>query len=146
LTLSIRIINYGEQTEIVNVTLFANSTIFGWVAGIALPSRNSTLLTCAWNTTGFTYGTYNITGWVSPVSNETDTADNSYCVWVKLTLPGDIDGDFIVNMNDAVALAGAFESKSGSPDWNANADINGDGIIDVYDAVTLSRHYNQHFP
>jgi hypothetical protein len=50
-----------------------------------------------------------------------------------------------VNMNDAVALVGAFGSKPGSPDWNANADINGDGIIDIYDAVTLSWHYNQHF-
>lgn len=143
LNASIRIINYGGQTETVNATLYANSTIVDELSSIVLSGRNSTTLTYAWNTSGFACGIYNVTACVSPVPNETDSTDNSHCAWVILTLPGDIDGDFFVNRNDVVRLVGVFGSRSGNLDWNPNADINGDNTVDIYDAIILAGNFGK---
>jgi parallel beta-helix repeat protein len=62
------------------------------------------------------------------------------------TVPGDINGDFKVDIYDAIILAGAFKATPASPHWNANTDINGDGNVDIYDAIILAVHFNQHYP
>ena len=61
-------------------------------------------------------------------------------------VPGDINGDGVVDILDALLLAGAFLSRPGSPRWNPNADLNNDGIIDIFDALLLALHFGQHFP
>lgn len=61
-------------------------------------------------------------------------------------LSGDLNGDNIVDIYDAIILAGAFNSHLGSPNWNPNADINSDGTVDIYDAIILAGHYGQHYP
>ena len=61
-------------------------------------------------------------------------------------IPGDIDGDGIVSIYDAIILSGAFGSTPGNRNWNPNADINGDGIVDIYDAIIFSNHFGQHIP
>jgi hypothetical protein len=61
---------------------------------------------------------------------------------VKVTIPGDINGNFTVDIFDAIILAGAFNSKPGDHNWNPNADINGDGIVDIFDAIILAGHFN----
>ena len=61
-------------------------------------------------------------------------------------LPGDVNGDGVVDIYDGILLAKAFDSTLGKANWNPNADINGDNIVDIYDAILLARHYNQHFP
>jgi hypothetical protein len=58
----------------------------------------------------------------------------------------DINRDGIVDIFDALILAGAFNSVLGSPSWKPDADINGDNVIDIYDAMLLANHYNQHYP
>jgi hypothetical protein len=62
---------------------------------------------------------------------------------VKVAIPGDINGDGIVDIYDAIQLAGAFGSEPGDPDWNPNADINGDEIVDIYDAIILAIHFGE---
>jgi hypothetical protein len=52
----------------------------------------------------------------------------------------------IVDIYDAIKLAGAFGSKPPNPNFDPNADINGDGIVDIYDALLLAAHYGQHYP
>jgi hypothetical protein len=54
---------------------------------------------------------------------------------------GDINGDGIVDIYDAILLANAYGSRPGKPNWNPNADLNGDGVVDIYDAIILSNHY-----
>jgi hypothetical protein len=54
---------------------------------------------------------------------------------------GDINGDGVVDIYDAIILAGAYNSKPGDSNWNPNADINGDNVVDIYDAIMLSSHY-----
>jgi parallel beta-helix repeat protein len=65
-------------------------------------------------------------------------------LWVRL--PGDINGDGIVDIYDAILLANAYNSTPGIANWNPNADVNGDSIVDIYDAIILASHYNQHYP
>jgi hypothetical protein len=65
---------------------------------------------------------------------------------VYATIPGDITGDFIVDIYDAILLSNAYNSQAVSPNWYANADINNDDSVDLYDAIILANHYNQHYP
>jgi len=61
-------------------------------------------------------------------------------------LLGDINGDSIVDIYDAILLANAYNSTPEKVNWNPKADINGDNIVDIYDAILLANHYNQHYP
>jgi hypothetical protein len=61
-------------------------------------------------------------------------------------LPGDVNGDGVVDIYDAIILASAFGSGPGSPNWNPAADLKSDGIVDIYDAIVLSAHFGQHYP
>jgi hypothetical protein len=60
-----------------------------------------------------------------------------------LTIPGDIKGDFVVDIYDAIMLAGAYNSVPTSFNWNANADINNDNVVDIYDAIILAGNYGK---
>jgi parallel beta-helix repeat protein len=93
LNITIKILNYGINTETFNVTAYANTTIIDAIANITLASRNSTILTFIWNTTGFAEGNYTITAYAWPVPGETDTADNSLPDgWVFVTIAGSVGG------------------------------------------------------
>jgi len=146
LNASVKITNYGVEPEVLNTTIYANSTFAGGLPNMTLPSRNSTTGTCLWNSTGFGFGIYNITAHVSTVEGESDIEDNSCSDWVILTLPGDTDGDFVVNNSDAGRLAAGFELGSNHSDWNPDLDINCDNIVDIYDAILLANYYNGHYP
>jgi PKD repeat protein len=58
-------------------------------------------------------------------------------------LAGDINGDGVVDIYDAIVLASAFNSTPSSPNWNPNADINHDGSVDIYDAIILASNFNK---
>jgi len=62
-----------------------------------------------------------------------------------VTILGDINGDFIVDIYDAILLAGHFNQTPIDPLWNANVDTNGDNIVDIYDAIITAGHFNQHY-
>jgi hypothetical protein len=66
--------------------------------------------------------------------------------WVIVTIPGDVQGDFDVDLYDAVALLARYGAKRGNPQYSAVCDIDGDGDIDLYDAVILLTHYGQKYP
>ena len=81
----------------------------------------------------------------SPGANDTDQSDNKVTngTFVAKTLPGDITGDGVVDIYDALVLAGAFGSSTGGKKWNADADLNSDGTIDIYDAIILAGNFNK---
>ncbi|MGD0494764.1 MAG: PKD domain-containing protein [Candidatus Bathyarchaeia archaeon] len=55
---------------------------------------------------------------------------------------GDINGDGVVDIFDAIILSNAFNSVPTSPSWNPNADLNNDGKVDIYDALIFSNNWN----
>jgi PKD repeat protein len=56
-------------------------------------------------------------------------------------LPGDINGDGVVNYLDAILLGAAFGSTPDDPNWNPNADLNGDNTINYLDAIILGANF-----
>jgi parallel beta-helix repeat protein len=146
LNITVTMVNYGITTETRNLTLYANTAIIYTVAGITLGSGNSTTFVVECNTTELGYGNHTFTSYCEPVLAEPNTDDNTCSCWIIITIPGDFNGDYMVDIYDAIKLAGAFNSNPTSPSWNQNADINNDDIVDIYDAINLANHYNQHYP
>lgn len=142
--------NLGNKIEAFNATVFAN---FGLSLPIPIHSEQMMLamtnytLTFKWNTTGFSIDNYILNAVVEPLQDETDTTNNN-CTsgGMKLSIPGDINGDFKVTLVDLVLLANAYSSRPGDFKWNPNADINGNGVVDLADLVLLAIHYGQHNP
>lgn len=56
----------------------------------------------------------------------------------EAVLLGDVNGDKIVDIFDAVLLSKASGSRPGDPSWDPRCDFNDDTIVDVFDAVILS--------
>lgn len=134
--------NKGMMTEIFNVTLRVNNTIIN-TQTVTLTGGDSTNITISWDTTGFNYGNYTVVAYAEPVQYETLTDDNACRSWIFITIPGDINHDFTVDIYDAILLAGAFNSRSSDSHWDADADINGDDLVDIYDAIMLAGHYGE---
>jgi hypothetical protein len=59
------------------------------------------------------------------------------------TVMGDINGDGMVNILDAVKISLAWGSTLTSPQWNPMADLNHDGTIDILDATRIGLHWGQ---
>jgi parallel beta-helix repeat protein len=136
LTISMKILNYGINTETFNLTVYANKTAIQTITNIVLTSRNSTTITFTWNTTGFAKGNYTIWAYAWPVPDETDTTDNTVIDgWVIVTIPGDVNGDHLVDISDLVMTVNAIPSAPGWSNWNTDTDINNDGLCDVGDLV-----------
>jgi hypothetical protein len=133
--------NLGDYEETLNVTVYANTTSIA-SQNVTLSSGNSMTITFTWNTTGFAVGNYTISGSAWPVPGNNTLVDSS----VFVTIPGDIKGDKVVDIYDAILLANAFNTRPDNSNWNPNADINGDNVVDIYDAIILANHYNQHYP
>jgi KaiC/GvpD/RAD55 family RecA-like ATPase len=77
-TVNVTVNNEGGTTETFNVTTYANNTEIGkqTVSNLA-PNTNATLI-FNWNTTDISSGTYIIKAVADIVSDEEDTADNTY--------------------------------------------------------------------
>jgi len=151
-TLNVTVENLGSFQENFNVTASANGTIFtGLTTNITVSSGGVAYLVLSWNTTRVSYGNYTISAYVLPVSSETDTANNYYTNGTcTVSIPGDLNGDFKINLSDLVILANAYGTKqignTSSHQWNPNADIDGNGVVGLSDLVLLATHYGQHYP
>ncbi len=146
LNATVTIVNYGITTEARTLILYANTTAIHTVPGLILTSGNSTTVIIECNTTELDYGNYTLTAYCEPDPSESNTADNTCCCWIIITIPGDLNGDYAVDIYDAIRLAGSFNSNSAHSNWNVNADINNDLMVDIYDAIILANHYNQQYP
>jgi len=143
-TISVTVANQGDFAETFNVTAYADASAVQ-TETVTLTGGSSTTLPFNWNTTGLAYGNYSIDSYAWPVPSETNTANNNLTGGtIYVGIPGDINGDGIVDIYDAILLSAAFGSSPGSANWNSNADINGDGIVDIYDGIIQSGNFNQH--
>jgi len=152
LSVNVTVENQGNYNETFSVTAYAdlNTTIIGDEIFIGkqnvtdLCPGNQTTLTFTWNTTGVAKGNYTISAIADQVLGETDTTDNTLVDGtVLVTFPGDVNGDGKVRVDDVLAVALAFGSNYGDPDYDANLDINGDGKIRVDDILTAALNFGQ---
>jgi hypothetical protein len=139
--IDIKAINYGTQNEILNLTFQ-----IGAVSGeqtIAIAFRNSTTLNCSWTTADSAKGYYVVKAYAAPVLGETDTEDNTYAGSVYIGVPGDVDGNHIVNMVDLRKIATNLNAETGDPNYASNYDINSDSMINMIDLLITAENFGR---
>jgi parallel beta-helix repeat protein len=147
LKISVFVMNYGAYPEVFNATVYANTTAIGSITNVALTSRSSVILNFAWNTTGFTMGNHTISASLTQVAGETYTVDNNYTNGVvQVCVPGDVDGDGIVNMRDLYYIALHYGSRPGDPNYVKNYDVDDNGIINMLDLYYAALQFGQSNP
>lgn len=62
---------------------------------------------------------------------------------IPVTVLGDINGDGVVNIFDAVVMSLAWGAGPSDPQWNIRADVNHDGKIDILDGSRLDLHWGE---
>lgn len=153
-SINVTVENQADLTCTFNVTAYAdlNATIIGdeiiiGIQSVTLTGENSTIITFVWNTTGVAHGNYTISAYATPLEAEADLEDNT-CIgdWIVVTIPGDLDGDFDVDLYDAINLLTRYGAKKDDPSYDCICDIDGDGDIDLYDAVKLLTNYGKKDP
>jgi len=95
-------------------------------------------------------GTWTIGGMAAVVSGEAYDENPANNIVIAPTtidareLPGDVDGNGIVDIFDAIEFAGHF---GGGPDleelYDAKSDIDGSGTIDIFDAIILAGNFGK---
>ena len=137
--------NYGIFAETFNTTVYANTTIIT-MQTTTLSSGKSYNFTFEWNTTGFIRGNYTISAYATPVTNETNTEDNTLIGGtVQVGVPCDVTGlfdgvpDGVTNMRDIGYITSKYGTKPGSSNWDPDADVTGptrrlpDGSVNMRD-------------
>jgi len=56
-------------------------------------------------------------------------------------LPGDCNGDDVINIIDVTIVNKAYNSKPGEPNWDPHADINGDVGVNIEDLAKVNKNY-----
>jgi len=135
----VTVANYGIYSESFNTTTYANTTVIQRQT-VTLLSGGSAQLVFTWNTSGFARGNYIINATASPVPGETDTTDNAvFGGIVKVTIPGDLNGDGKVGTKDLQILGiNWLPPLNTIPPGDPRADINGDGKVGTKDLQILS--------
>jgi len=149
--INVTVQNQGSFDESFSANVYADLSlpkgdeiIIGTYSVVNLLVGETRTFTMGWGTTPTTQvGIYTISAYAIPVAGESDTLDND-CVCsttVKVTIPGDINGDWFVNITDATQI-GLYWQKSAPPS-PTNADITGDGIINIADATRVGLNWQK---
>ncbi|HVO36980.1 MAG TPA: CARDB domain-containing protein [Candidatus Acidoferrum sp.] len=147
INVNVTVENQGIGTETFSFTFYVNSTDVETVNVTDLASGARLITIFAWNTTEWVKGDYVLTVYAWPVQNETHIGDNTFTYnGIKITVPGDVNGDFKVGPADFALLSSAYGSTPASFKWNANCDMNNDGKVGPPDFAILSVRFGQHYP
>ena len=145
LNVSVVAVNYGDYSETTTLTLKMNSTVINTVS-FALNTGQAQQLQFTWQTIQPNWGRYTLTATLTPATgeNQINQGDDSIAIsWVRVSPPGDVNRDGVVNISDLSIIALAYHSSPGSPNWNPLADVNKDGHIDISDLSICAFWYHR---
>jgi parallel beta-helix repeat protein len=134
-TIDALIKNVGTSTQSFTVFVYANGTVIYSKPISGLPALGQ--MGVAFNyTASLAYGNYSISACGQPIN------------WVKITIPGDANGDGIVNIMDVGVIAAHWLQPVplSAPPKLANADVNCDGIVNIMDVGVIAVHWLQTTP
>ncbi len=144
--INVSVKNKGFFAENLTLKVYANSAVIHTQI-VSLNAGESAKITFAWNTAGFAKAKYTIGAYATPVSGETRTFDNTLVAGsVTVSIIGDVDGDFDVDIFDVVKITSCYGKKRGDSAYNLNADIDDNGLINIFDVVMCTGHYGQKYP
>jgi len=140
--------NEGTTNATFNVTAKYSNRIIKTETVTNLPRCESATLVFNWNTTGVPIDfSYEIKAEATPVTGETDIADNLFVDGTitveKPHMPGDVNGDGIVDASDFFYLSRAYDSKLGDVNWNIDCDFNWDNKVDASDLSEFNNNYGK---
>jgi hypothetical protein len=142
---------YAENTDL---TIIADPYPFVQGDEIVISTQNVSLnrygqigqsveITVIWNTTNWQSRDYRLSAFVSPVTGETNTLDNTRIFGiVRVTIPGDVTGDCLVSNLDAFQINLYWQQRS--PTAPAYVDINNDDVINIKDASIIGVNWLKH--
>jgi hypothetical protein len=137
--------NKGDFSETLTVKCYVNQTLVG-TQSTSLQGGSSALIVFPWVTSTFAPGKYYIKATVNQVPNENtiNLGDNTRTMGpVLLRIPGDVNADGRVNLEDLARFNSALGATPGHPNWDQECDIYENDIIDVKDLYILSSNYGQ---
>jgi parallel beta-helix repeat protein len=137
LTINVTVRNQGASTQTFDLFIYADAAIIRTQTISNLPPSEQVAVAFAWNTSGSAKGIH-----VISVSNQLVSL-------VTVTIPGDVDGTFEVDIYDVTAICVCYNSKIGPPPdplYYPNCDLDGNGVIDIFDVVTACITYEQKYP
>jgi hypothetical protein len=137
------VMNYGNDAEVFNITVYVNATLLGAQTEVAIVGRGFAIVSFTWNTSSFERGSYTIGAQITAVPDETDTIDNSFVCLVTIGTIGDVDNNGIVNMSDVYDIALDFGAIVGQTSYVSNCDIDDNGIVNMLDLYVTATHYGQ---
>jgi len=137
------VMNYGNDAEVFNITVYVNATLLGAQTEVAIIGRGFAIVSFTWNTSSFERGSYTIDAQITAVPDETDTIDNSFVCLVTIGTIGDVDNNGIVNMSDVYDIALDFGAIVGQTSYVSNCDIDDNGIVNMLDLYVTATHYGQ---
>jgi hypothetical protein len=159
--INVTLVNYGSYNEVSNLTVYANSTVhnppfpdtpvIGIVNNITLVAGNSTTVTILWDGYALApphnyyvpYGLYIIIAYLAPVVNETNVTNNIFVGGtIRVTMPGDANGDGWVDVLDLITIARELGKAAIRLPWPIlyRADLNNDGQVDVLDLIIVAKN------
>lgn len=125
-------INPYENITILQVAFTNESGVAEASFRIPLPLENQGAIV---------YGKWNIIA-TTKLGDETLIDTLTFLV----TIPGDVDHNGKVDLNDLTLLAEAYGSRPNDPNWNPCADIDNDQYVGLLDLIILASHYGQTSP
>ncbi len=138
---NVTLTNNGWESESPLVTLFANGTSVGVSLQPIVPYQGTAVARFTWNTAGWARGKYVLNATMSNLVGESNPSNNKLTKLVTLTIPGDVNGDKVVNIADLVSVALVFGTRVGGPGYNSNMDVNLDGIINILDLTFVAARF-----
>jgi len=146
--ITVIVANRGNVAESFDVTTHANSSALDTKSVQSLLAHANTTLSFTGNTTAFQKGYYVVKAVSSDVPNEMNASDNTLVDGIiYVGVPGDIDGNHIVNMLDLYFIALNFgKSAPFATPQIANYDIDNNGIINMLDLYIAATHFGQTDP
>ena len=143
LDVSTTVLNRGPEAEFFKAFVYANTTLIHMETRIA-ESGIPTTFTFRLNTGEGAKGNYKIAVLLEIVLAEIYTLKGYFLGGaVYVGIPGDVNGDHIVNVVDLWLMASTFNSDAGDLAFAPNTDVNGDGVISMVDLYIAARHFGQ---
>ena len=146
---NVTVSNQGTLSETFDVKVYYDQIAPNWLIEtqtvVNLGGGLNTVLTIDWNATDASYGSHTIKVRVTPLTGETDTADNTMygSGSIIVIYPGDVDADKDVDIFDIVLMAFNYGYSWPDPHYNPICDMDDDGDIDIFDIVKATFNYGK---